>query len=85
MIIDQIYSKARVEKTVDGKDERQIRSVLKALSWRAFGTLDTILISWLILGDLSIALSIGSVELITKTVLYYFHERLWNVIKWGKQ
>lgn len=56
----------------------------KALSWRVVGTLDTVLISWIIAGDLTIAFSIGSVELITKTFIYYFHERLWNKIKWGK-
>lgn len=60
------------------------RSVLKTISWRAVGTLDTVLISWLITGALSLAFSIGLIELVTKMILYFFHERAWNKIKWGK-
>ena len=47
-------------------------------------TLDTIIISWIVTGTLSLAFSIGLVELVTKMVLYFFHERIWNSIKWGK-
>jgi len=84
MIIDQVYNKIKAEKRADQKREKHSRSVIKAISWRILGTLDTILISWLIAGKLSIAFSIGTFELLTKTLLYYFHERLWNGIKWGK-
>ncbi|MBL4668821.1 MAG: DUF2061 domain-containing protein, partial [Flavobacteriales bacterium] len=56
----------------------------KTISWRVIGTLDTILISWLITGTLELAFSIGAVELVTKMGLYFFHERAWNKIKWGK-
>lgn len=68
----------------DSATEKPIRSVVKSLSWRTIGTLDTILISWLITGELTLAFSIGSIELVTKMVLYFFHERIWNTIKWGK-
>lgn len=64
--------------------EQHSRSFVKALSWRFIGTLDTILISWFISGKFTIAISIGAFELATKTFLYYFHERLWNYIRWGK-
>ncbi|WP_318543006.1 DUF2061 domain-containing protein [Marixanthotalea marina] len=64
--------------------EKPLRSVVKSISWRIIGTLDTILISWVITGKLALAFSIGSVELVTKMVLYFFHERVWNSIKWGK-
>jgi uncharacterized membrane protein len=60
------------------------RSIVKTLSWRFIGTIDTICISWLITGTLTLAFSIGMVELISKILLYYFHERTWNHIKWGK-
>lgn len=60
------------------------RSLLKTISWRIIGTLDTIIISWVITGTLAIAFSIGLIELLTKSVLYFFHERTWNTIKWGK-
>lgn len=60
------------------------RSLLKTISWRIIGTLDTILISWVITGALSLAFSIGFIELVTKMVLYFFHERAWTKIKWGR-
>ncbi len=84
MIIDQIYSKVKPRKRQTGKTESHSRSLMKAISWRFLGSLDTILLSWFISGDLSIAFSIGTFELLTKTILYYFHERLWSNIKWGK-
>jgi uncharacterized membrane protein len=56
----------------------------KAVSWRITGTLDTILISYLITGKANLAISIGFVELFTKIGLYYVHERVWNRITFGK-
>ena len=53
------------------------RHVAKALSWRVVGTLDTIILSWVITGDPLIGLSIGFFETISKTFLYYLHERVW--------
>ncbi len=53
------------------------RHLVKTITWRAIGTLDTLLLSWLISGDMFIGLQIGAFELFTKMVLYYFHERLW--------
>lgn len=53
------------------------RHIAKALSWRAVGTLDTMFVSWLVTGDALVGLSIGLFELVSKTALYYFHERAW--------
>lgn len=63
--------------------ERKTRSVVKTLSWRITGTIDTIVISYLLTDSLKIAASIGGIELITKMILYYYHERIWAKIKWG--
>lgn len=60
------------------------RSLLKTISWRLIGTLDTVLVSWFIIGNIKFAFSIGGIELITKMLLYFFHERTWEKIKWGK-
>jgi len=68
----------------DKSSESPKRSIAKTISWRAIGTLDTILISWVVTGTLSLAFSIGIIELVTKMVLYFFHERIWNTINWGK-
>jgi uncharacterized membrane protein len=64
--------------------EKTYRSLLKSISWRVTGTLDTFIISYIITGQIKFALSISGVEVITKITLYYFHERLWNKIKIGK-
>ena len=65
--------------TIDVNDriDRPIKSFVKSMSWRIVGTIDTMIISYFITGKLTLAISIGSVEVITKTLLYYFHERAW--------
>lgn len=62
----------------------QGRSVLKAVSWRFFGALDTFLISLLVTGHMAVSGSIGGAELVTKLFLYYLHERLWVHVQWGR-
>lgn len=57
------------------------RHVLKTITWRIIGTIDTIVVSWFISGDPFIGLSIGGFEVFTKMLLYYFHERAWY--KWS--
>ena len=59
------------------------RSILKTISWRIVGTLDTMALGWIITGSPLVGLKIGGLELITKFVLYYFHERLWIKNKYG--
>jgi uncharacterized membrane protein len=65
--------------------EHRYRSLAKAISWRITGSADTFLVSYLITGKTAIALSISGVEVVTKMVLYYFHERTWNKLKFGKK
>ena len=64
--------------------DKPYRSFVKALSWRVTGTIDTIVVSYFVTGQIKLALSIGVVELFTKVCLYYFHERLWNKIRLGR-
>jgi len=61
------------------------RSILKTLSWRIVGTLDTMFLGWLITGDLTVGLKIGALELFTKFALYYVHERIWVKSNWGNK
>ena len=65
-------------------EDKAYRSVVKTISWRVLGTIDTMVISYLITGSLAMAASIGSIEVVTKMILYYFHERAWNKISFGK-
>tara|TARA_R110002124_G_C8974716_1_gene515906 strand:+ start:61830 stop:62252 length:423 start_codon:yes stop_codon:yes gene_type:complete len=60
------------------------RHIAKTLTWRIVGTLDTIILSWLITGNPLMGLKIGLAEVITKLVLYYLHERLWFSINLSK-
>lgn len=53
------------------------RHLAKTISWRTIGTLDTVLISYFVTGEISYGLKIGAFEIISKMLLYYFHERLW--------
>lgn len=87
MIVDQlIFNKgASKKKFVEHqKSERPVRSIAKAISWRVIGTLDTLLISYLITGEVAIAASIASIDFVSKMFLYFFHERIWNNIGWGR-
>jgi uncharacterized membrane protein len=63
--------------------ESQTRSLAKAVSWRVTGTIDTFVISAIVTGRLTVAGSIAATELLTKVLLYYFHERVWAAISWG--
>ncbi|MGA4644136.1 DUF2061 domain-containing protein [Limisphaera sp. 4302-co] len=64
--------------------EKPYRSLVKAVSWRITGTLDTIFVSFLVTGKIKMAVSIGLIELFTKIMLYYLHERIWNRISFGR-
>jgi uncharacterized membrane protein len=58
------------------------RHIAKAVSWRVIGSVDTIAIAWIITGSIQVGAAVGGVEIVTKTVLYYLHERVWY--KWIK-
>lgn len=60
------------------------RHVLKTISWRVVGTLDTIILSSIITDSWKTGLTIGGIEVFTKMILYYLHERSWyKYIKFG--
>ena len=64
----------------------KLRHILKTITWRLVGTIDTVLLGWIITGSIETGLKIGGVEVITKMVLYYLHERLWfKYIRLGKK
>lgn len=60
--------------------EGHARSVLKAISWRALGSVDTFGVAFLMTGKFGAAGAIASAEVMTKTVLYYLHERAWACV-----
>jgi uncharacterized membrane protein len=64
--------------------ESHFRSIIKGVSWRVVGTIDTIFLSFILTGHMTVALKIGFTEVITKVVLYYLHERVWITFLQGK-
>ncbi|MEO8812857.1 MAG: DUF2061 domain-containing protein [Caulobacteraceae bacterium] len=68
------------------------RSLVKAITWRMLGSIDTFFISFIIASlfhtpmrhAASIAGSIASTEAVTKIILFYFHERAWARVRWGR-
>ena len=59
------------------------RALTKGVTWRVIGTIDTFLWSWLITGQPGHAGAIAGMEIFTKIVLYYLHERLWRLLRWA--
>lgn len=59
------------------------RSLVKTVTWRMIASIDTFVLSWLITGSIAWAGSIAGLEVITKMLLYYGHERVWTRIDWG--
>jgi uncharacterized membrane protein len=64
--------------------DTKTRSIIKTISWRITGTLCTFLISWAILDDIKTSSAIAIIQLTFNSIVFYFHERLWNIVRWGK-
>ena len=61
------------------------RSATKSITWRVLGSIDTFIVSFIVTGHAKWALGIAGTEAITKLILYYWHERIWDRIKWGRK
>lgn len=66
------------------QSDKKIRSFAKGISWRVLASLTTVLLVFLFTKEASLSLGIGSFEFSAKIFLFYFHERIWNKIKWGR-
>lgn len=65
--------------------EQHYRSIIKGITWRIIGTLDTIFLSWLFTGSITTALKIGGIEVFTKIFLFYLHERVWLKLNFARE
>jgi uncharacterized membrane protein len=61
------------------------RSLIKAVTWRLTASIDTLIISFIIIRKLKWAATISGIEIFTKILWYYLHERIWNRISFGKR
>ena len=80
MILYYIHERVWFKSSIKESNKRHL---LKTFSWRLIGTLDTIILSWIIIGNPLTSLQIGAAETITKMLLYYGHEKLWYRIGFG--
>ena len=64
--------------------ESHARSILKGITWRILATATTVTIAFFITGDVQSALTIGGIEFFGKLLLYYLHERAWQIVPLGK-
>lgn len=86
MLLYYLHERAwfKINLSKDGKIlESRKRHIAKTITWRFIGTLDTMILAWIISGDPLTGLKIGFAEVITKMVLYYLHERTWYKINYG--
>ena len=63
--------------------ETHKRSILKAISWRCFGSLFTGLAGWIVTSSIRVGVTIGVVDFLIKVGTFYVHERIWQKIRWG--
>lgn len=69
---------------VNGKrKETYRRSTTKTATWRTIASLDTMVLAWFFTGNVATAMSIGGLEVFTKLILYFFHERIWSNLPFG--
>jgi len=64
--------------------ESHVSTITKTLSWRFVATLITFSVAWLVTGKLTFAVEIGVADTLIKLGAYYFHERLWIRVKFGR-
>ena len=74
-----------VEKWALNNQETALRSLVKAYSYRIWGSVTTVIISYAITGHIIVSAAIGATELIVKPFVYWLHERLWSRINWGRK
>ena len=64
--------------------ESHYRSVAKALTWRAGGTVVTFVVAWLMTRRFDLAAQIGLLDTAVKLAAFYLHERIWMRIGFGR-
>jgi len=65
--------------------ETKVRSIAKTISWRIVATLTTIFLVFIFTGNIVISTSVGALEVFSKILIYYIHERMWNLTDFGRE
>ena len=80
---ERIWFKSNWTQNNDKAKKDHRRHIIKTFSWRTIGTLDTLFLSWIFTGSPLTGFKIALAEILTKMLLYYFHERIWFISNWG--
>uniref|UniRef100_A0A7R9UHZ6 DUF2061 domain-containing protein n=1 Tax=Pinguiococcus pyrenoidosus TaxID=172671 RepID=A0A7R9UHZ6_9STRA len=79
---ERLWNKSQVGRDANG--ESPMRSVIKAVAWRLFAVLNTLVVGIFFAGSVSVASKIASTDAVVKTTLMVLYERIWNRIRWGR-
>ena len=63
--------------------ESHKRSIVKAFTYRFFGTIFTIGMVFILTGQVKLSFTIGLLDTIGRTLTYFIHERIWTRVKFG--
>ena len=80
MVLYYLHERAWFKSSIKNSNRRHL---FKTVTWRIIGTITTIILSFWILGDSIHSFQIGGAETLTKTILYYFHEKFWYGLSFG--
>ncbi len=72
-----------MNKEGESYQESHLRSVLKGLTWRIIATSTTILVAYVLTGEMDLAIKVGALEFVLKLIIYYAHERVWQRVPRG--
>lgn len=61
------------------------RSIVKTITFRIIATIATIFLVWIFTDNIGLAGVVGGIDLLVKTILYYFHERVWSRVAWERE
>jgi uncharacterized membrane protein len=64
--------------------ESRKRSIAKSLSWRVLAAIITGSVALVLTHKLEFAAKIGLIDTVVKLAIYFFHERIWNKIDYGR-
>ncbi len=65
--------------------ESTARSIVKTISWRVLATITTIILVYLFTDEIALAFQVGMIEVFLKMLVYFFHERAWDKINFGRE
>lgn len=83
MILYYLHERIWYNVSVFKEGSSRVRHILKTITWRFVGSIDTIILGWIISGSAEVGLSLGGLEVLTKMILYYLHERVWYRVSFG--